>query len=308
MGKLTRRTFIQGATTGVIGVSLISACSQTQKSSEETQTQSSGGTESLLEKVKRQGYATIAHPNEIPYTYSKDGKLTGATIEVARKVFSRMGVNEVRGVLTEFQSLIPGVIAKRFDLTSTMYITPERCKKVAFSNPLWVSGEALITKADTAKKVTSYLNIAADPTYKVGYLAGGTGVIKHFKEAGIQESQLVPIADPPTAITAIKTGRIDGYVSVAVAQQALLNELNDPSLVRAKPFAEQEVGGKSIVGYEGFSFNLDDREFYEEFNRHLDELKNTPEFLETVQPFGWTDLETSPVKNTKAQELCEKES
>lgn len=305
MGRLTRRTFIQGVTSGALGVSLVSACGKTQNSIGGTQSQQAGGQESLLQKIKRQGYVTIAHPNEIPYTYIKDGKLTGGTIEVARKVFARMGINDVRGVLTEFQSLIPGVIARRFDLTSTMYITPERCKKVAFSNPLWVSGEALIVKADTSKHVTSYLDMAADPNYKVGYLAGGTGIIKHFKEAGLKDSQLIPIADPPTAITAIKTGRIDGYASVAVAQQALLNEVKDPSLIRAKPFAEQKIGGKSIVGYEGFSFNLEDREFYEEFNKHLNEIKKTNELLEAVKPFGWTELETSPVKELQAKTLCE---
>jgi hypothetical protein len=79
-------------------------------------------------------------------------------------------------------------------------------------------------------------------------------------------------------------------------------------LVRAKPFAEQKVGGKSIVGYEGFSFNLEDREFYEEFNKHLDRLKQKDELLKIAQPFGWSALETSPVRSMRAKELCEKAS
>ena len=80
--------------------------------------------ETTLEKSRRQGYVTMGFTNEIPYSYSEEGKLTGADTEVARVILAKMGIPEVVGVLTEFQSLIPGVLAKRFDLNSTMYIRP----------------------------------------------------------------------------------------------------------------------------------------------------------------------------------------
>jgi polar amino acid transport system substrate-binding protein len=46
-------------------------------------------------------------------------------------------------VLTEWGSLIPGLNAGRFDIiTAGMYITPKRCKNVAFTDPMGVFAEA----------------------------------------------------------------------------------------------------------------------------------------------------------------------
>ena len=70
---------------------------------------------------------------------SQRAEVTGESVEIARVVLKRMGINQVEGVLTEFGSLIPGLQAKRFDIIAAgMYVTPERCRQAAFSNPyLW---------------------------------------------------------------------------------------------------------------------------------------------------------------------------
>ena len=47
---------------------------------------SSARCESTLEKSRRQGYVTMGFTNEIPYSYSEEGKLTGADTEVARVI------------------------------------------------------------------------------------------------------------------------------------------------------------------------------------------------------------------------------
>ena len=87
--------------------------------------------------------------NEAPYGYATpDGKLTGEAPEVAKAVLAKMGITQVDGVLTEFGSLIPGLKAGRFDIIAAgMYVNPQRCNEIAFSEPSYGIGQAILVPA-----------------------------------------------------------------------------------------------------------------------------------------------------------------
>jgi len=264
----------------------------------------SASAETTLEKVRSQGYVTMGFTNEIPYSYSDDGKLTGADAEVARVILFKMGVPEVVGVLTEFQSLIPGLQAGRFDLNSTMYIRPSRCEQIIFTEPVWAVGDAVIVKAGNPKDIHSYKDIAADADFKVGVLAGGTGVIDHMKADGVADEQISHFTTPESALAGVKIGRIDGFASTAVGNQALLDKADDPALERALPFTQPEADGEPLLGYGGLGFRLEDEDFYEEFNKHLVDFVGSPEHLALVRPFGFTEEEVRPASKVKTADLC----
>ena len=90
-----------------------------------------------LEKIKDSNSVRIGYANETPFAYTAlDGSVTGESPEIVRKVFERMEIGTIKPVLTEWGSLIPGLRAGRFDLIAAgMYITPERCKQVLFTDP-----------------------------------------------------------------------------------------------------------------------------------------------------------------------------
>jgi polar amino acid transport system substrate-binding protein len=260
--------------------------------------------ETTLEKSRRQGYVTMGFTNEIPYSYSEEGKITGADTEVARVILAKMGIPEIVGVLTEFQSLIPGVLAGRFDLNSTMYIRPARCQQIDFTDPVWAVGDAVIVKSGNPRKIHSYKDVAGNPEIKVGVLAGGTGNVDHMKADGIAESQMVYFPNPESALAGVKTGRIDGFASTAVGNQALLDKAKDPDLERAAPFAQPEKDGKPLLGFGGFGFRFEDKDFAAEFNKRLIAFIGTPEHLALVRPFGLTEEEIKPAKATRTADLC----
>ena len=61
-------------------------------------------------------------------------------------MFAKLGVKKVDAVLTEWGALIPGLKAGRFDVIAAgMYITPERCKQVAFADPQNQIPDTLLT-------------------------------------------------------------------------------------------------------------------------------------------------------------------
>src|SRR5262245_56632308 len=118
---------------------------------------------STLERARKDGFIRVGFANEAPFGFATpDGKLTGEAPEVAKSLLKAIGIPQVDGVLTEFGSLIPGLKAKRFDIIAAgMFITPKRCAEIAFSEPSYGIGQAMLVKAGNPKQHADYGSIVA---------------------------------------------------------------------------------------------------------------------------------------------------
>jgi polar amino acid transport system substrate-binding protein len=260
--------------------------------------------ESTLDRITRMGTIRVGYANEAPYAYidSASGKLTGEAPEILRVLMGRLGVDEVEGVLTEFGSLIPGLKAKRFDIIAAgMYITPERCKQIAFSNPSYTIGEAFVVKEGNPLALHSYENIAQHDSATLGVVAG-TVERGYARSTGIPDDRVIVFPDPPSALAGVVAGRVDAYAGTSLTIQDLMNKSGGGKLERADPFTDPVVDGETIRGYGAFGFRKDDNAFREAFNEELGKFIGTPEHLETVEPFGFTENELPG--DISAEELC----
>ena len=65
------------------------------------------------------------------------GEVTGASPETARLVAEQLGIGRLDWVQTEFRDLLPGLLARRFDMIAGGLITSaERARHVRFSDPI----------------------------------------------------------------------------------------------------------------------------------------------------------------------------
>jgi polar amino acid transport system substrate-binding protein len=214
----------------------------------------------------------------------------------------RMDVHEVEGVLTEFGSLIPGLKAKRFDVIAAgMYITPERCEQIAFSNPSYTIGEAFVVKQGNPLDLHSYEDIASHESATLGVVAG-TVERGYARDTGIADGRVVVFPDPPSALAGVVAGRVDAYAGTSLTIQDLMNKSGGGKLERADPFTDPAIEGETIRGYGAFGFRKEDAAFREAFNAELGRFIGTPEHLVTVEPFGFTENELPG--ETTAEELC----
>lgn len=260
--------------------------------------------ESTLDRINRTGTIRVGYANEAPYAYvdSSTGKLTGEAPEVLGAVMSGMGVNDVEGVLTEFGSLIPGLKAKRFDVIAAgMYITPERCEQIAFSNPSYTIGEAFVVKEGNPLDLHSYDDIAQHESATLGVVAG-TVERGYARSTGIPDDRVIVFPDPPSALAGVVAGRVDAYAGTSLTIQDLMNKSDGGKLERAQPFTDPVINGETVRGYGAFGFRKDDDAFREAFNEALDKYIGTPEHLESVKPFGFTESELPG--DVTAEELC----
>lgn len=259
---------------------------------------------STLKRAQRDGTIRVGYANEAPYAYldSASGRLTGEAPEIARVVLAEMGISKVEGVLTEFGSLIPGLKAGRFDVIAAgMYILPERCKEIAFSNPTYSVGEAFIVASGNPLGLKSYQSVARHGDARLGVVAG-TVEREYARQTGVPDTRVVVFPDAPSALDGVIAGRVDAYAATSLTVNNLLSRARSPRVERATPFSDPVIDGKAARGYGAFGFRKTDKELVAAFNSALAKFIGTSRHLEVVKPFGFTRAE-SPGPVT-AEELC----
>lgn len=259
---------------------------------------------STLKRAQQEGKIRVGYANEAPYAYleSASGRLTGEAPEIARAVLAKMGIGEVEGVLTEFGSLIPGLKAGRFDIIAAgMYILPERCKEIAFSNPTYSVGEAFIVASGNPLALNGYEGAARHPEARLGVVAG-TVERQYARQTGIPDERIVVFPDAPSALDGVIAGRVDAYAATSLTVNNLLARAQSPRVERATPFSDPVIAGEPARGYGAFGFRKGDQELVAAFNTALGRFIGTPRHLEVVKPFGFTRAELpGPVT---AEKLC----
>lgn len=269
-----------------------------------TPTGNSKSTQSTLAKAREKGTLRVGYANEAPYAYydPAQDRLTGEAPEIARHVFKEMGIAKIEGILTEFGALIPGLKANRFDVIAAgMYITPERCKEVTFSNPTYGIGEGFIVQKNNPKNLHSYEDVAKHVTAKLGVVAG-TVEISYAKALGIPDARLMIFPDALSALAGVQTNRIDAFAATSLTIQTLTNKAKDESIERTKPFRDPIINGKKTIGYGAFALRKEDQDLIQALNKGLADFLGSKTHQEIVQPFGFTKNELPG--NVTAEELC----
>ncbi|MCD0502337.1 ectoine/hydroxyectoine ABC transporter substrate-binding protein EhuB [Bordetella petrii] len=289
-----------------LSLGLMAACSDSGSDDEAAKPAASDppAAQSTLAAAKAAGKIRIGYANEAPYAYMDSAKnqITGESVEIARVVLKRMGINEVEGVLTEFGSLIPGLQAKRFDIIAAgMYVTPERCQQAAFSNPTYGVGEAFLVQKGNPKNLHSYEDIAKQDGVKLGVVVGAIEG-EYARKMDIPVDRVVVFPDVVSALSGVQAGRADAYAATAMTVNDLMNKSAVGDLEKADPFTDPVIEGKSVRGYGAYAFRQDDQEFVDAFNAELAKLIGTEEHAKIVEPFGFTKDELPG--DVTAAKLC----
>ena len=261
------------------------------------------GTDTLA-RARKEGRMRLGFANEAPFAFrqAKSGDLTGEAPAVARATLAKLGVPETQGVLTEFGSLIPGLRAGRFDVIAAgMYITPERCKQVLFSEPSYCVREALLVHRQNPLGFHSYEDLAKTSAARVAVVAG-TVELKYAKDAGVPIERLHVFPDPPSALEALLAGRVQAYAATSLTVNDLLRKRPGAPLTAAAPFAQPSEDGKLALGCGAFAFRPEDRALRDAFDQELKRVLGSPEHLAMVEPFGFDT--TTAVAGSTRDELC----
>lgn len=234
----------------------------------------------------------VGFAEQIPFVVMGPNQtLTGYEVDLLKTVLQKMGDGNVKiqAVPTEFGALIPGLMAKRFDvIASDLYIRPDRCKLVAFAEPTHFVNDAVVVRAGNPKGIHSYRDIARDTSFKLGYLSGGGPIADHALAEGVQKSQLVTLPDVASLFAAVKTGRIDGFLNTAITHRAMLKASPDKAVEIVEPFEQAVIDGKPAAGIGSFAFRTQDQDFVAQFNKQLVPVLESAQWLQDASQYGFS--------------------
>ncbi|GGE03085.1 ectoine/hydroxyectoine ABC transporter substrate-binding protein EhuB [Aureimonas endophytica] len=249
-----------------------------------------------LDALKEQGFARIAIANEPPFTAVKpDGTVSGAAPDVARAVFKRLGIADVVASISEYGAMIPGLQARRFDaVTAGLFMKPERCNAVAYSEPVLCDAEAFALKKGNPLGLKSYKDIADNPNAKIGAPGGGTEE-RLALEAGVPRDRVIVVPDTQSGMTMLQQGRIDVYSLPVLSINAAVKTAENPEIEVVAP-----VQGAPVY-CDGAAFRKQDTALRDAFDKELAAIKASGEFAKIIEPYGFS---AAAAMSTTREKLC----
>jgi polar amino acid transport system substrate-binding protein len=242
---------------------------------------------------------TVAVANGAPYAFNDKatGKITGQVVEVARAVLRKLGLEEVRFILTEFEQLLPRLRAKQADLVGGLYLDKSICQGALWSVPDHVGLTAFAVPAGNPKGITTF----ADVIKKGATVTTMRGVPeeRYAARVGVPAAKLKTLVSPIEMVDAVADGKADC---------AAFNDIALRSIINGRPGKLEVTAGFPLDGAEilanAFAFRLDtEPELIEAFNAQLTQLHESGEWLRLAQPFGFSQANLPPADLT-TEKIC----
>jgi polar amino acid transport system substrate-binding protein len=182
--------------------------SSSSSSTSEESSEGSGGAEAEGGEEAEGGGETLAVGSDIPYPpfeQGKKGSYTGFDVELMEAIGEEIG-REPEFIDSSFETIFRDVAQGKFEaVVSAATITPDREKVVSFSDPYYLSEQAILVKEGSS--ITGLADLAGET---VGAQQGTTGLELGKQKAEAGELRAFP--EGPDAINALKAGTVEAVI------------------------------------------------------------------------------------------------
>ena len=204
-----------------------------------------------------------------PFEYTENGKRTGFDVELIEAIGKVLN-KKIEWTEIDFKGLIPGILSKRFDVAaSAIYITDERKKVVAFSDPYYPGGLVIMTR-----KGDSRIQSADDLKGKKVTVQVGTKSVSYLKD-NIPGAERIEVEKNQEMFQLVEVGRADAAVTGKPAAK-----------VYARARGTLQVVEKQLTVEEyGFAIAKEQPELVKQFNEALKKLKADGSYQKLVDKY-----------------------
>jgi polar amino acid transport system substrate-binding protein len=191
-----------------------------------------------------------------PFEQGKPGNYTGFDIELIDAIAEKIGrTAEVQD--TSFETIFRDVAQGKFEaVISAATITEEREQAVDFSNPYYLSEQAVLVKEGSDVKSLEDLEGKT-----VAAQQGTTGLELAKEELG--GSEIRPYPEGPDAVNALKSGTVEGVIIDAPVAQNAVEKSGGIEIAEKVPTEETY----------GIAVAQGDTELLDEINKGLEEVE-----------------------------------
>lgn len=192
-----------------------------------------------------------------PFEYTENGKRVGFDVELIEAIAKVLN-RKVEWTEIDFKGLIPGLVARRFDVAaSAIYITDERRKVVDFTDPYYPGGLVIMTK-----KGDQSIKGPEDLKGKKVSVQVGTKSVNYLKEH-FPATERVEVEKNQEMFQLVEVGRADAAVTGKPAAKVYARERGTLQVID-KPLTVEEYG---------YALRKDEPALVKQFNDALKKLK-----------------------------------
>lgn len=193
-----------------------------------------------------------------PFSYIADGKLTGFDVDIANALCEKMQA-KCTVVSQEWDGMIPGLMSGKYDATvASMSITPERQKKIDFTDKYYATPARFIAVKDSEIKDTTPESLKGITVGVQGSTSQASYLEDNFKDTEVKMYKTVDDANMDLA-----NGRIDLVFSDA----AILADWMKSADGACCKFVGGEVRDEKYFGVgKGIGVRKSDPELRDRFN------------------------------------------
>jgi polar amino acid transport system substrate-binding protein len=234
-----------------------------------------------------------------PYAFAEDdGEVTGQVPEVAKAVFDKLGVADVKPVLLPFDTLVSTLDSGDIDLVGGLAVSTDRCAEVDWSVPDHVVYSALAVPAGNPKRLKTFDEVISSGA-RLG-VAEATQEATIALEAGVPQENLTELPDPVTMMHALALGDVDCVAFDDVSLRDLVaTESDGADLEVLRGFTTDDA----LPWVFAFAFRKGDDRLREPFDEALAELHDSGEWLEIAERFEFVE-ENLPDADITIDDAC----
>lgn len=254
--------------------------------------------ETILDRVKDGQPIRVGYANAAPWCYTKSpGTAGGFATTITVETLKKMGYKVELVPMPEWGGLIPGLMARRFDVVACgLYIIADRCKNIEFADPLAVIGDVFLLPTGNPKHIETWEDVKHSKL-RLGFIAG-TNSLNTAKQQGVDLSQMISFPSRTELVAAMKAQRIDAAAENLPEAQEIIH-LN-PGLFAISDVKKQP---KSSLNWAASGFRREDAAFAKQYNQAQKRYLGSPEMMATARPDSY-DEQYLPAPDVTSDWVC----
>lgn len=294
---MMKRPYVAVVGAAVLALGALTACSA------EGNGNASEADGSTFDRIREEGTIVLAVADERPYSWVENGEAKGATIAMHKEIFGNLGIENIEVVEVDWNALIPGLNAGRFDAVSAgMSILPDRCAEAAFSDPEIMYTTTLMVPQGNPQGLSDLDSVVAKGE-EVHLAVLGGGIEDGYAEAlGI--SNVTKVNNAQDGMDVVVNGRADAFAMTAISLNWMV-ENNPNAGVETTGAFQAVIDGEPDIGAGSTVFRHADTDLLAAYNEELAKItSDVDRYLELVGEYGFTE-ENLPPASLTTEQLCE---
>ena len=214
-----------------------------------------------------------------------DGTITGFDVEIGKALCAKMGA-DCTVVAQDWDGIIPGLLAKKYDMIiASMFITEERKKQVSFTNPYYLAAMTRVVPKDSP--LADY-----NPETLKGKTIGA--------QSGTTQADFIAAVYPDADIKLYPTqdevnldmvnGRLDMQVGdmLPLLDWTTKNKDGECCKLAGDPITDPKFVGEGV----GIAVRQDDNALRQKLNKALDEIRKDGTYKQINDKYFSIDVYT----------------